>query len=117
VLAREVEKRGGYDAVLVDAPCSASGTWRRNPDARNRYPEVGELPALQGKLLACAAQAVRPGGRLAYATCSFRVEENEDVVRGFLAANPAFTLVQQGMHGCPERDADAMFVALLTRAL
>lgn len=115
-LPREAEKRGGFDAVLVDAPCSASGTWRRNPDARNRYAGPGDLPALQGKLLATAAQTVKPGGRLVYATCSFRVEENEDVVTAFLAAHPAFTLSQQGMHGCPAIDADAMFVALLVRA-
>lgn len=115
-LPREAEKRGGFDAVLVDAPCSASGTWRRNPDARNRYTKPGELPSLQRRLLATAAQAVRPGGRLVYATCSVRVEENEDVVREFLAANPSFSLGQQGLHGCPAIDADSMFVALLVRA-
>lgn len=115
-LPREAEKRGGFDAVLVDAPCSASGTWRRNPDARNRYAALGDLPTLQRTLLANAAVTVRPGGRLCYATCSFRVEENEDVVAAFLAEHPQFTLVQQGVHGCPALDADTMFVALLSRA-
>lgn len=114
-LPRETEKRGGFDAVLVDAPCSSSGTWRRNPDARYRYAEIGDLPALQLRILAAAAPVVRPGGRLVYSTCSFRIEENEDVVNAFLAANTGWTLVRQGMHGCPERDADAMFVALMTR--
>jgi len=116
VLSREVEKRKGYDAVLVDAPCTASGTWRRNPDARYRYATVGELPALQLKLLGAASPAVRPGGRLVYSTCSFRVEENEQVVAAFLAANPSFSLESQAMHGCPQIDADAMFVAKMVRA-
>lgn len=114
--SREVEKRKGYDAVLVDAPCSASGTWRRNPDARYRYASVGDLPALQQKLLTAASAAVRPGGRLVYSTCSFRVEENEDVVAAFLAGNSQFTLDSQALHGCPQIDADAMFVARLLRA-
>ncbi len=114
-LAREVAKKNGYDAVLVDAPCTASGTWRRNPDARYRYATEGELPALQLKLLSNAAQAVRPSGRLVYSTCSFRVEENEQVVAAFVAANPQFSLESQAMHGCPRMDADAMFVARLVR--
>lgn len=118
-LPREAEKRGGFDAVLVDAPCTSSGTWRRNPDARFRYADIadGALIALQERLLTVASQTVKPAGRLVYSTCSIRVEENEGVVSAFLAANPGFTLVQQGMHGCPHRDSDAMFVALMTRAV
>lgn len=116
-LPRETEKRGGFDAVLVDAPCTSSGTWRRNPDARYRYADIsdGKLVALQEQLLVSASPVVRPAGRLVYSTCSFRIEENEDIVARFLAEHPEFTLVRQGMHGCPERDSDAMFVALMTR--
>jgi 16S rRNA (cytosine967-C5)-methyltransferase len=115
---REVEKRGGYDAVLVDAPCSASGTWRRNPDARYRIDDarIAELTELQRRLLHVAAQAVRPGGRLVYSTCSVLCQENEAVVAAFLADTPGFALDVQGMHGCPAQDSDAMFVARLHRA-
>ena len=88
--------KGGFDRVLVDAPCSGTGTWRRNPDARWRAPEekgMEALVALQGRILASAARLVKPGGRLVYATCSMLPEENEDQVAGFLAAHPGFSVV------------------------
>ena len=88
----------GFDRVLVDAPCSGTGTWRRNPDARGRAPDLGleALIALQGRILTSAARLVKPGGRLVYATCSFLIEENEDQVAAFLAAHPEFELVPLG---------------------
>jgi len=81
------------DAVLVDAPCSATGTMRRHPDARWRLdPTVFARAATrQARLLAAAAPLVRPGGLLIYATCSLEPEENEDVVESFLNRNPGFT--------------------------
>lgn len=87
--------KGGFDRVLVDAPCSGTGTWRRNPDARWRAPELGleKLVALQARILASAARLVKPGGRLVYATCSVLSEENEAQVATFLAAHPAFRVV------------------------
>jgi len=80
-------------AVLVDAPCSATGTMRRHPDARWRLqPTVFARAAeRQGRLLAAAASLVRPGGLLIYATCSLEPEENEHVVESFLKRNPEFT--------------------------
>lgn len=79
-----------FDAVLVDAPCSGLGTVRRDPDIKwKRVP--GDLPvfaATQVDLLTRAATMVRAGGRLVYSTCSSEPEENEDVVRAFLAASP-----------------------------
>jgi len=87
--------KGGFDRVLVDAPCSGSGTWRRNPEARWRLTPEGldELLDLQGRILESAARLVRPGGRLAYATCSLLRAENEAQVERFLAADPAFRLL------------------------
>ena len=83
----------GVDAVLVDAPCSATGTMRRHPDARWRIdPAVfARAASRQARLLAAAAPLVRPGGLLIYATCSLEPEENERVVEDFLSRNPAFT--------------------------
>lgn len=78
------------DTVLVDAPCSATGTWRRNPELRLREPDLPALAAQQRAILDAAAALVRPGGRLVYATCSVLKEENQDVAAGFLAAHPEF---------------------------
>jgi len=79
-------------AVLVDAPCSATGTMRRHPDARWRlHPAVfARLAQRQTRLLAAAASLVRPGGLLIYATCSLEPEENEQVVESFLTQHPEF---------------------------
>ncbi len=114
---REVQKRGGFDWVLVDAPCSSSGVWRRNPDAKFRYTpgEAAEMAALQGAILRRAAEAVRPGGGLVYATCSWFVEEDEDVARAFAVARPDFTLVSMELFGSPARDSDTLFAAIFRR--
>jgi 16S rRNA (cytosine967-C5)-methyltransferase len=82
----------GVDAVLVDAPCSATGTMRRHPDARRRLdPAVfARAASRQARLLAAAAPLVRPGGLLIYATCSLEPEENERVVQDFLSRNRGF---------------------------
>ncbi len=84
-----------FDRVLVDAPCSGTGTLRRNPDLKWRQgPEaLAELNAKQTAILAAAAGLVKAGGRLVYATCSLLRAENEAVVEAFLAAHPAFGLV------------------------
>lgn len=86
---------GSFDRVFVDAPCTGTGTWRRNPDAKWRLMprDLAELTVLQGEILASAARLVRPGGRLIYATCSLLREENEAQVERFLAAHPEFFLV------------------------
>lgn len=87
---------GRCDAVLVDAPCSATGTWRRNPELRLRTPDFAALQAQQLAIVAAASLLVKPGGRLVYATCSLMAEENEQVVRQFLAAQPQFALQDAG---------------------
>jgi 16S rRNA (cytosine967-C5)-methyltransferase len=79
---REAEALAGVDAdlVLVDAPCSGSGTWRRNPETRWRITpdRLARLVALQARLLDVAAGLVAPGGRLVYAVCSLLAEEGRD---------------------------------------
>lgn len=83
-----------YDAVLVDAPCSGSGTWRRAPHLKwtTTPAQIEEAAALQGTLLTQFSHHVRPGGRLIYATCSLSRRENEDVAGRFLASDPAFSI-------------------------
>jgi len=83
------------DRALVDAPCSELGPLRRGPDLRWRLDPASfaALPALQGALLADAARCVRPGGRLVYATCTFRREEDEAVALAFEAAHPGWRRV------------------------
>ena len=82
------------DRVLVDAPCSELGALRRGPDQRFRIDPAGfdSLPRLQLDLLVGAARHVRPGGRLVYATCTFRREENEGVALAFERSAPGFTV-------------------------
>ena len=84
-----------FDRVLVDAPCSGVGTWRRNPDARQRSlgPGLAALLPLQESILESAARLVKKGGRLVYATCSMLPDENEMQIEKFLAAHPDFELV------------------------
>jgi 16S rRNA (cytosine967-C5)-methyltransferase len=82
--------RDHMDAVLVDAPCTGSGTLRRNPDMKWRTWDFAALSQQQASILAAAAQLVRPGGRLVYATCSLLAAENEEIVEAFLAAHHGF---------------------------
>lgn len=83
---------GGFDRVLVDAPCSGTGTWRRNPDGKwSLTPDdITELVALQARILESAARLVKPGGRLIYATCSLLPAENERQAEAFLAGRDGF---------------------------
>jgi 16S rRNA (cytosine967-C5)-methyltransferase len=84
---------GKLDRVLVDAPCSGIGTLRRNPDIKWRQFDLTALAAQQRDILAAAADMLKPGGRLVYATCSLLIEENDAVVAQFLAATPAFRTI------------------------
>ena len=82
------------DAVLVDVPCTGTGTFRRHPDARWRLKvsDLAVLPATQRAILRAAATAVRPGGLLIYSTCSLELEENDEQVDRFLADHPDWKL-------------------------
>lgn len=85
-------QKESFDVVLLDVPCSGTGTWRRNPDMRwNTYgPSLDELKTVQADILEKTFAVVKPGGRLVYATCSLLREENEDQVEAFLANHPEF---------------------------
>jgi 16S rRNA (cytosine967-C5)-methyltransferase len=87
---------GKIDRVLVDAPCSGTGTLRRNPDIKWRPLDLATLTATQRKILAAAAALLKSGGRLVYATCSLLPEENEAIVADFLAGHPGFQEVPAG---------------------
>ena len=105
----------GLDAVFVDAPCSGLGTIRRDPDIKWRRSEADLTPlaASQREMLRQAALAVRPGGRVVYATCSSEPEENEDVVEDFLAAHPRASRVPiEGPRFAPIVDARGDFRTL-----
>jgi 16S rRNA (cytosine967-C5)-methyltransferase len=88
-------RRGTFDVVLVDAPCSGTGTWRRNPDARWRLtPEtVDALVTEQAEILDRAAGMTNPGGRLVYATCALLPEENEGQVEALLSRRTDYRAV------------------------
>lgn len=94
--AHDPEKIGEWnskiDLVVIDAPCTGSGTWRRRPDAKWRLkPEaLAERQVTQAELLQRAARLVRPGGRIAYITCSFLPEENEATIAQFLKNETRF---------------------------
>ncbi len=84
--------QGRADRVLIDAPCSGTGTWRRNPEARWRFTQASltRLTALQARLLDVAAALARRGGSLTYVTCSLLDEEGPRQVDGFLARHPGW---------------------------
>lgn len=92
--ARDAATLGTFDAVLVDAPCTGTGTFRRHPDARwrLRVSDLAVMAAAQRTILRAAANAVVPGGLLIYSTCSLEPEENDAQVEAFLAEHPSWTL-------------------------
>ena len=105
----------GYDRVLVDPPCSDLGTLQSRPDARwRKSPEqVVELSGLQARILDAAVQAVSPGGRLVYSTCTISPDENERQMEGFMARNPGFEAVDLSGDFPGLQAADRRFVQTL----
>jgi 16S rRNA (cytosine967-C5)-methyltransferase len=116
------------DVVLVDAPCTGMGTWRRNPEARWRLsPDaIGRMATLQSHVLALAAPLVKPGGVIVYAVCSLLDAEGRDRIDAFLAANPGWTAEDAGPTGRPwgqgrlltarQDGSDGFFFARLRKA-
>jgi 16S rRNA (cytosine967-C5)-methyltransferase len=97
------------DVVLVDVPCTGTGTFRRHPDARWRLKasDFAVMPAIQRGILKAAAAAVRPGGLLVYSTCSLELEENDEQVDRFLAEHPGWKLEPPPIGVIPESALDA----------
>jgi 16S rRNA (cytosine967-C5)-methyltransferase len=95
-----------FDAVLLDAPCSATGTFRRHPDVlwAAKPSDVASLAALQSRLFDAAAAKVKLGGRLVYCVCSLEPEEGEAQVAAFLQRHPDFAIdpIAAGEGGAPE---------------
>jgi 16S rRNA (cytosine967-C5)-methyltransferase len=115
--AAQLRGDGPFDAVLVDPPCSGLGTLQGRPDRRWRASAeaIAPLAALQQEILAAGAAALKPGGRLLYATCTISPRENEGVVNVLLAANPSFAQ-ERALQLLPHRDgSDGFFYALLRR--
>jgi 16S rRNA (cytosine967-C5)-methyltransferase len=93
------ELAGQCDVVLIDAPCSGSGTWRRNPETRWRLDAkmLGQLVNEQARLLKIAADLVKPGGHLVYAVCSLLQAEGAQQIAGFLTDHPSWQLADPGI--------------------
>ena len=115
-LTERPESRAPYDLVLVDAPCSGSGSWRRDPEGKWKLDpgRLAELTRIQAEILDRASQMVAPGGWLAYATCSFLREENEDQAAAFLARHTGWRLALQRRFS-PLEGGDGFFLAILER--
>jgi 16S rRNA (cytosine967-C5)-methyltransferase len=108
----------GFDAVLVDAPCSNTGVLAKRVEARRRLADgasLASLVALQTKLADAAATRVRPGGRLAWSTCSLDDDENGARVRAFLAAHAEFVLVEERLTLPVPGRRDGGYVAVMER--
>src|SRR5206468_4006984 len=86
------EPRGEFDAILLDAPCSATGTFRRHPEVlyRARPQVIAASAEVQSRLLGRAAQWLKPGGALVYSVCSLEPQEGEVIVSDFLTNHPIF---------------------------
>ncbi|MEI8295744.1 MAG: RsmB/NOP family class I SAM-dependent RNA methyltransferase [Alphaproteobacteria bacterium] len=115
-LARQSKR---FDRVLIDAPCSGSGTWRRNPDLKLRFQEsdLEEIMGKQAYLLAQAIPLIRPGGYLIYVTCSLFTCENQQQIADFLEKNAEFTAVPMAQVweenlGTPYPSANPLYLQL-----
>lgn len=109
-----------FDKVLVDSPCSGSGTWRRNPDMKLKPIDMEKINQTQSDILKKASSLVKKGGYLYYATCSMFKQENENIVAKFLETDPTFTLEkingEEFFKSSPYKtNTDGFFVAKLQK--
>lgn len=116
-LTERPEASAPYDLVMVDAPCSGSGSWRRDPDGKWQLtPErLAELTCIQAEILDRVAPMVAAGGWLAYATCSFLQAENQAQAAAFLGRHPDWVL-KKSLSLTPLSHGDGFFLALLRRS-
>ena len=123
---RAADALGGrrFQRILLDAPCTASGVARRHPDTKwlRRPGDIQKFASLQGALLEALWQVLEADGKLLYATCSVCPEENDDVLRGFLARHPdarRLSLTPRGFENgqiLPSATGDGFYYALLDKA-
>ncbi len=107
-----------FDCVVVDAPCSGTGTWRRSPNMRWHLTEkqLGHIVKSQAEILNRAEGYVRAGGRLAYATCSITTDENEAQVERFLASHPDYKVILQKRYSPFRTGTDGFFLCLMEKS-
>ncbi len=106
------------DAVLIDVPCTGTGTFRRHPDARWRLKvsDVSVMASLQATILSAAAKVVKPGGLLIYSTCSLEPEENDSQVEAFLGKNPEWRLEPPPAGCVPAETIDRGYLRVLPQS-
>ena len=106
---RPAIRSGGVDVVLIDAPCTGTGTFRRHPDARWRLKvsDLAVMAALQREILRSASSVIEPGGLLVYSTCSLEIEENDAQVERFLSDQPNWRLEPPAEGAVPASVLDA----------
>ncbi len=106
-----------FDHVVVDAPCSGTGTWRRCPDARLKLTEkiLSDLIQKQKKILDTACQFVKKDGLLHYMTCSILRDENDDQIKTFLENHPDFELIRTKQYSPANTDTDGLFIGTLKK--
>jgi 16S rRNA (cytosine967-C5)-methyltransferase len=111
-----VAREAPFDLVLADAPCSGSGSWRRDPEGKWRLTQerLDELCALQARIMDSCAGLVSAKGRLAYATCSLLEAENHSQAAGFLVRHPGWHLEQEHRL-TPLQGGDGFYLAILAR--
>jgi 16S rRNA (cytosine967-C5)-methyltransferase len=109
---------GAFDRILLDAPCSGTGTLARNPEIRWRIsePDIQSLATQQKLFLTNAARVLKPGGQLVYSTCSIERDENEEVIDAFLSTHTDFKLINTTRTWPHREGADGFFIASLRLA-